>query len=360
MPRPKQLPDRYLNHYAAPPNGVVHAVLLRGVCEVRVNATSDRFTSYACNHEDVLLWRVLRSVVAGTYVDIGAFDPELDSVTKAFYERGWRGLNLQPLPLRLARFCACRPQDINLGCTVGESLGILRFYSVDNQGPCSTFCEEKADRQRRSGRQVDVQTVNVRPLDELIATLGRSEINFLRLDSRFAPPGAIRALEASSCRPWLIVTMQDEIGDGGTTPVKPLHCFERVGYSQAYFNGPTRLWVRNDKVAEFGPRLALPPTTLDCFTTRCERELERQNAALTHGASSCPTGAAETQSASGACLVADLRQRNFELARRISELESLAQASGPAVARADFRRTLGAPAREFRRLVRKVRKRFSR
>jgi hypothetical protein len=46
------------------------------------------FTSYAQNFEDVTLWRALRDVEAGFYVDVGAWDPDLDSVTRAFSERG--------------------------------------------------------------------------------------------------------------------------------------------------------------------------------------------------------------------------------------------------------------------------------
>ena len=42
--------------------------------------------SYAQNFEDVILWRALKHVEAGRYIDIGANDPEKDSVTKVFYD----------------------------------------------------------------------------------------------------------------------------------------------------------------------------------------------------------------------------------------------------------------------------------
>ena len=34
------------------------------------------FISYAQNYEDVILWRALRDVEHGFYVDVGAADPE--------------------------------------------------------------------------------------------------------------------------------------------------------------------------------------------------------------------------------------------------------------------------------------------
>lgn len=56
-----------------------------------------KLISYAQNHEDIMLWRALKSVQNGFYVDVGANDPVLDSVTKLFYDRGWSGINIEPL-----------------------------------------------------------------------------------------------------------------------------------------------------------------------------------------------------------------------------------------------------------------------
>ena len=52
-----------------------------------------RFISYAQNYEDVMLWRALQHIENGFYIDVGAAWPDVDSVTKAFYDKGWRGIN---------------------------------------------------------------------------------------------------------------------------------------------------------------------------------------------------------------------------------------------------------------------------
>ena len=69
---------------------------------------TSRFVSYAQNFEDVILWRALHDVTPGFYIDIGANSPTIDSVTKAFYERGWRGINVEP-PLHFF-WCQCVPR----------------------------------------------------------------------------------------------------------------------------------------------------------------------------------------------------------------------------------------------------------
>ena len=49
-------------------------------------------TSYAQNFEDVILWHALKHIECGFYIDSRAQDPVRDSVSLAFYEKGWRGL----------------------------------------------------------------------------------------------------------------------------------------------------------------------------------------------------------------------------------------------------------------------------
>ena len=54
--------------------------------------------SYAQNFEDVMLWRVLADATPGFYIDIGAQHPLVDSVSRAFYDQGWRGIHVEPTP----------------------------------------------------------------------------------------------------------------------------------------------------------------------------------------------------------------------------------------------------------------------
>ena len=73
--------------------------------------TSEAFVSYAQNAEDVVLWRALRDVASGTYVEVGANHPTVDSVSRAFYDRGWSGLCVEPLPSFAEEFRRSRPRD---------------------------------------------------------------------------------------------------------------------------------------------------------------------------------------------------------------------------------------------------------
>src|SRR5262245_37865438 len=92
------------------------------------------FVSYAQNFEDVMLWRALHRVQEGFYIDFGAKDPVSDSVTKAFDDRGWRGINIEPVPTHHSDLQRDRPRDINLLCAVGTTSGELDIVDFDVRG----------------------------------------------------------------------------------------------------------------------------------------------------------------------------------------------------------------------------------
>jgi hypothetical protein len=70
------------------------------------------FTSYAQNFEDVMLRRALQNVARGFYIDVGAQDPIVDSVSMGFYEEGWRGVHVEPVAAYAAKLRAQRPDEI--------------------------------------------------------------------------------------------------------------------------------------------------------------------------------------------------------------------------------------------------------
>ena len=89
------------------------------------------FVTYAQNFEDVMLWRALHGVGTGFYIDVGAADPEEDSVTRAFYDHGWRGVNIEPSPDHFRCLAPPpAPRDISLCCLVGAAPGGVRRFTI--------------------------------------------------------------------------------------------------------------------------------------------------------------------------------------------------------------------------------------
>jgi FkbM family methyltransferase len=66
------------------------------------------------------LLSVFYDVENGFYIDIGANDPNVISVTKNLYIRGWNGINIEPLPDKYQALVKFRNKDINLQLGVGK------------------------------------------------------------------------------------------------------------------------------------------------------------------------------------------------------------------------------------------------
>ena len=98
-----------------------------------------KFKSFSEYYEDLILYLMLYNIKNGFYIDIGAFDPTSVSVTKAFYLRGWNGINIEPQENKIKLFEKERPNDKNLQMVVGNNEGNVTFYINDQ---CSTIKKE--------------------------------------------------------------------------------------------------------------------------------------------------------------------------------------------------------------------------
>jgi len=109
------------------------------------------FVSYAQNFEDVMLWRALKNVPDGFYIDIGAQDPVKCSVSLGFHLRGWGGIHVEPIPCRAAALRRERPGDLVLETAIGELEGRVRFFEFPDADGLSTCDEDIAEKRRAEG-----------------------------------------------------------------------------------------------------------------------------------------------------------------------------------------------------------------
>ncbi len=91
-------------------------------------------TSYAQALEDVVLFRALRCVEKGFWIDVGANHPLHHSVTKTFSVRGWRGINIEPVSEWFIELVKDRPNDINLNIAVSSFDGVIELHEIAGTG----------------------------------------------------------------------------------------------------------------------------------------------------------------------------------------------------------------------------------
>ncbi len=104
---------------------------------------------YAQNREDLILQAFFPDKGNGFYVDVGAYDPEQDSVTKLFYDKGWHGINIEPQANRCSKFNTERKRDINLNIGISDKQGELTLRVYKNEG-WATFSHDMKNENKKS------------------------------------------------------------------------------------------------------------------------------------------------------------------------------------------------------------------
>jgi FkbM family methyltransferase len=220
--------------------------------------------SYAQNFEDVLLWRALGHIKNGFYIDAGANDPELHSVTKAFYDAGWHGINIEPMPAYHQQFLEQRPRDINLAAAAGASESSIVLYDVPAINGWATTDPDVAARHRADGHQVTETTVPLRTLASICAEHVRGDIHFLKIDVEGFEAEVLRGMDFARWRPWIVVIEATVPGSRETNH----HGWESMvtgqGYQFAWFDGLNRYYVAQEH-SELAKALDQQPNVFDEF-----------------------------------------------------------------------------------------------
>jgi FkbM family methyltransferase len=230
-----------------------------------------RFVSYAQNFEDVILWRALKHVDTGFYIDVGAYSPVEDSVTAAFYERGWRGINIEPNLHLWREFVDARPRDISLNVAVGDSSGTSTIYLVSNPG-LSTLRGDVAEERKREGYGVVDQPIEMQTL----ASVWRRHVpadqavHFLKVDVEGFEREVLLGSDLVNLRPWIVLVE-------ATRPMSPEpshtdweQILTEARYRFVYDDGLNRFYIADEHrglVAAFEH----PPNVFDMFTRASEQ-----------------------------------------------------------------------------------------
>jgi FkbM family methyltransferase len=223
-----------------------------------------RFISYAQNNEDVLLWRALGHVRDGFYIDVGANDPVEHSVTKAFYDAGWRGINIEPLPAHIAAFDEQRPGDVNLAVAAGSAAGTLTLYDVPAVRGWASPERSVAELHRAEGHAVAELTVPVRTLADVCAEHVRGDVHFLKIDVEGFEGEVLRGMDFTRWRPWVLVIEATLPNSRATNHASWEHLVTGRHYRYAWFDGLNRYYVAEEH-AELMDSFGIQPNVFDDY-----------------------------------------------------------------------------------------------
>ena len=213
-----------------------------------------RLESYAQEFEDLFLFSMLSTVDKGFYIDVGANDPTADSVTKFFYDRGWHGINVEPLKDRCKQLEEMRPRDINLCIGLGAEHGSSILYDLDT---LATFKQDVAKNSLKSIEIPDdvekfknAESTEIFTLTEIFNEYcsKNQPIHFCKIDVEgFEKEVLLGVKNWHEFRPWIFCIE-------AVIPMTETPCFEdweyillENGYQLAFMYGINRYYVDSQK-----------------------------------------------------------------------------------------------------------------
>ncbi len=222
-----------------------------------------------------MLWRALRHVADGFYIDVGAAHPDVDSVTRAFYERGWRGINLEPVAEYAQRLRAARPRDVTLCVAVSDHAGQADLLVMPGTG-LSTLEADVAGVFASALPAPQRRPVALRTLAEICREHAPGEIHFLKIDAEGSERAVLAGCDFQAFRPWIIVIE-------ATAPMSQKHNHQAweelvvaAGYRFAWFDGLNRFYLAAERAGELGPHFTTPPNVFDDFLRAADSEWTRR------------------------------------------------------------------------------------
>lgn len=197
--------------------------------------------TYAQNREDIIIQSFFSDVKKGFYVDIGANDPVNDSVTKFFYDKGWSGVNVEPIKTVFDKLNKNRKRDVNLNIGISSRAGKLTLREYENTG-ISTFSDgekKKKHIDKYKDYEVEVQT-----LDWIFKNHVKSRVNFLKIDVEGYEYEVIKGNNWTEFRPELVCVEANHINKDWR-PILASNKYKKVffdGLNEYYLTEESQRW----------------------------------------------------------------------------------------------------------------------
>lgn len=223
-----------------------------------------------------MLWRALKHIEHGFYIDAGAAFPDEQSVTLAFYDSGWEGVNIEPDPELHRQLQERRPRDRNLCLAVGDAEGCQVMNFLEGAG-LSTLNNAVADQYNKAGsclkcKEAPVKVTTLNNLWLQYVPTGQN-VHFLKVDVEGTEEAVLRGNNWTKNRPWIVVVE-------ATLPLSQVELYATwepillsANYLFAYADGLNRFYVAAEH-SELLSSLHYPPNIFDDFVLAAQVRAE--------------------------------------------------------------------------------------
>jgi len=203
--------------------------------------------SYAQNREDIILSGFFEGIEKGFYVDVGANHPDKLSLTRIFYDQGWRGINIEPNKQLYNLIEKSRPKDTNLNIGAADESGELTLREYPDGDGLSTFSKDAQQEYAKDSsayrdytRRYKDYVVKVQPLAEIFKEHDVKNINFMNIDVEGFEYEVINGNNWEKYRPQVLCIEANHI----VNDWRPL--LKKANYELAFFDGLNNYYVAKE------------------------------------------------------------------------------------------------------------------
>lgn len=214
-----------------------------------------------------MLWRALGHVPAGRYVEVGANHPRDDSVTRAFYDRGWSGITVEPMHEFAEAHRAERPRDTMVEAVItDEDTDMVVLHEIAATG-LSSIVDSVGAQHRAAGASVVDKPVPALRLSDVLEQHGTldKDVHFMLVDTEGSESQVLASVDLHRFRPWVLVI--ESTAPNSTVQTQDAWETEvlAAGYRFCLFDGLSRFYVAEEHAATLQGQLTYPACVLDTF-----------------------------------------------------------------------------------------------
>ena len=168
-----------------------------------------KFNSFISNSafgEEILVNRLLKKFSKGFFVDVGAYNPIIGSLTNQLYRKGWNGLNLDFSKSNIQLFNFLRKRDISLQVGVSDKEGLIDSFVFDPSSGTNTLEKKYADGWSKNfNRKYEINKIKCKKLTNILDDYDvRKNFEFLNIDVETHDFKVLKGLDLNVYKPKLI------------------------------------------------------------------------------------------------------------------------------------------------------------
>ena len=198
------------------------------------------------NLEDVFLYRCFKNLKYGRYLDVGAGNPDLPSVSLSFYKIGWSGILIEASEANSILLKEQRPTDLVLNLAASNLDTSLEFYEFQVMG-ISTLDFELASKFESGWKlEYEVKHIQSKTLNSILENHTETSFEFLKIDVEGHEKMVLEGIDLLVYRPKIIVIEAIDPFSKKRISSTFRHILGAASYRFAYFDGLNEYFVSNE------------------------------------------------------------------------------------------------------------------